>query len=55
MAGQAGDFTNEVPLTPDMIEAAACALAGYNSDYSTLEEGAEAIVRAALSCLTEGR
>ena len=44
---QAGALTSE-DITPEMIEAAAEELAGFNEDFATLSEGAESILRVAL-------
>jgi hypothetical protein len=43
-----GRRKTEIEITPEMIEAAARALALFDTEFSTLEDGAESLLRTAL-------
>lgn len=44
-----GQAATEIEITPEMIAAGALALARYDSDYTSLEEGAVEIISAMLA------
>lgn len=43
-----GRRSNEIEITPAMIEAAALVLAGYNGEFCRVRDGAREILEAAL-------
>jgi len=48
MDGQAGDFTSEVVITPDMLRAGVHPFACFDTDFTSHIEGVECVVRAVL-------